>query len=117
MDSLRRFKADIFQALAHPTRIAIVESLRDGEAGAGALLEQLEIEQANLSQHLATLRAKQVVVSRKDGNQVYYSLRDPVLTKVLDLLKQYFYAHLHQSRAMLSDMERADRGTKRARPR
>ena len=117
MDSLRRFKAEIFQALAHPTRIAIVEALRERELGAGVLLEQLQIEQANLSQHLAVLRARQVVVSRKAGNQVYYSLRDPVLSRVLDLLKQYFYAHLDHSRTMLSDMERADRGTKRARSR
>lgn len=117
MESLRRFKADIFQALAHPTRIAIVEALRERELGAGVLLEQLQIEQANLSQHLAILRAKQVVISRKEGNQVHYTLRDPVLTKVLDLLKQYFYAHLHRSRTMLSDMEKADRGTKRARSR
>ena len=117
MDSLRKFKAEIFQALAHPTRIAIVEALRERELGAGVLLEQLQIEQANLSQHLTILRAKQVVVSRKEGNQVYYSLRDPVLTKVLDLLKQYFYAHLHQSRTMLSDLEKADRGAKRARAR
>jgi DNA-binding transcriptional ArsR family regulator len=74
---LRAFKAEIFQALAHPTRIAIVEALRDGELGAGALGASLQIEQANLSQHLAVLRSKQVVVSRKAGNQVYYSLRDP----------------------------------------
>ena len=117
MQALRRFKADIIQALAHPTRIAVVEALRDGEVGAGALLTQLGIEQANLSQHLSILRAKQVVVGRKTGNQVLYSLRDPVLTEVLDLLKQYFQEHLTQSRAMLDDMERADRPKKRARAR
>jgi ArsR family transcriptional regulator len=117
VDSLRRFKADIFQALAHPTRIAIVESLREGELGAGVLLDRLGLEQANLSQHLAILRTKQVVVSRKSGNQVYYSLRDPVLSKVLDLLRQYFYAQLNESRTMLSDLQRADRETKRVRAR
>jgi len=63
------------------------------------------------------LRAKQVVVSRKSGNQVYYSLRDPVLSKVLDLLRQYFYAQLNESRTMLSDLQRADRETKRVRAR
>lgn len=101
---LRLFKAQIFQALAHPTRIAVVEALRDGEVSAGALLAQLQVEQANLSQHLAVLRAKQVVVSRKDGNQVHYTLRDPVLVQVLDLLKQYFNAHLTESIALLSEM-------------
>ena len=117
MESLRRFKANIFQALAHPTRIAIVELLRDGELGAGVLLERLQIEQSNLSQHLALLRARQIVVSRKDGNTVHYSLRDPVLTKVLDLLKQYFYTHLNESRTMLSDLERDGRRARRVRAR
>ena len=102
---LRTFKAEIFHALAHPTRIAIVEALRDGEVSAGALLSQLKIEQANLSQHLAVLRAKQVVASRKAGNQVYYALRDPVLFQVLDLLKQYFYAHLDDALAMRDEMD------------
>ena len=67
-DALRQFKADFFQALAHPTRIAIVEQLRDGELSAGALMERLGVEQANVSQHLAVLRAKRVVVSRKEGH-------------------------------------------------
>ncbi len=117
MDALRRFKADIFQALGHPTRIAVVEALRHGEVGAGVLLQQLQIEQANLSQHLAILRAKQVVVGRKAGNLVFYSLRDPVLSKVLDLLKQYFYAQLRESRTMLSDLDRDDRPARRGRAR
>ena len=101
---LRVFKAQIFQALAHPTRIAIVECLGEGEVSAGALLVHLNVEQANLSQHLAVLRSKQVVSSRKAGNQVYYTLRDPVLIQVLDLLKQYFNVQLQQTAAMLDEM-------------
>jgi DNA-binding transcriptional ArsR family regulator len=103
--ALRTFKAQIFQALAHPTRIAVVEALRDGEVSAGALMAELHVEQANLSQHLAVLRTKQVVVSRKAGNQAYYSLRDPVLTRVLDLLKRYFYGQLSETAAMLGEMD------------
>jgi ArsR family transcriptional regulator len=104
-DALRRFKADIFQALAHPTRIAIVELLRDGEVSAGRILEQLDVEQANASQHLAVLRGKHIVVNRKEGNQVFYSLRDPLLLEVLDVLRRYFQAHLKEALAMLRDME------------
>ena len=46
-----------------------------------------------------------MVVSRKSGNQVYYALRDPVLLQVLDLLKQYFSAHLNETLAMLGEMD------------
>ena len=104
-DSLRRFKAGVFQALANPTRIAIVELLRDeGEVPAGAIHERLGVEQANASQHLAVLRSKQIVTGRKDGSQVFYSLRDPVIGKVLDLMKGYFQSHLNEALELLKDM-------------
>jgi ArsR family transcriptional regulator len=105
---LRRFKAGIFQALAHPTRIAIVELLRDeGEVPVTTVFERLELEQANVSQHLAVLRSKHVVVARKKGNQVYYSLRDRVIGRVLNLMRQYFHAHLAESVELLKEI-RAD---------
>jgi ArsR family transcriptional regulator len=104
-DTLRRFKAEFFQALAHPTRIAIIEQLRDGELSAGALLDRLGIEQANLSQHLAVLRSKHIVLNRKVGNQVFYSVRDRLIIDVLDIMRQYFHAHLEENRAMLEEMK------------
>ena len=105
-DSLRLFKAGIFQALAHPTRIAIVELLRDeGELAVTTMIERLGLEQANASQHLAVLRSKQIVVGRKEGNQVFYSLRDVILGKVLDLMRQYFQAHLKEALELLKDMK------------
>jgi DNA-binding transcriptional ArsR family regulator len=106
-DALRQFKSEIFQALANPTRIAIVEALRDGEMSAGKLIETLGIEQANASQHLAVLRAKMVVVSRKAGNQVFYSIRDHALIEVLDILRRYFYAQLSNTVNMLEEVSQA----------
>ena len=96
-DALRQFKSEIFQGLANPTRIAMVELLRGGERSAGQLIEKLGIEQANASQHLAVLRAKQIVVSRKAGNQVYYSIRDRALIEVLEILRRYFYDQLNST--------------------
>lgn len=103
-DTLREFKARIFQALAHPTRIAIVEVLREGEMPAGDIIERLGLEQANASQHLAVLRGKNIVVNRKEGNQVFYALRDPLLIEVLDTLRRYFQAHMEEAVAMLQEV-------------
>ena len=105
-DALRRFKAEIFQALAHPTRIAIVELLRDGELPAGKLIERLGLEQANASQHFSVLRAKQIVVNRKEGNQVFYSLRSPLLIDVLDIMRRYFHEQLTETMAALGEIEK-----------
>jgi DNA-binding transcriptional ArsR family regulator len=109
-DSLRRFKAGVFQALAHPTRIAIVELLRDeGDVPVSRIYERLGLEQANVSQHLAVLRSKQIVVGRKDGNQVFYSLRDQILGGVLDLVRQYFHAHLTEALELLKEVQSEDK--------
>jgi ArsR family transcriptional regulator len=108
-DTLRQFKASIFQALAHPTRIAIVEVLRDGELPAGAIIERLGLEQANASQHLSILRTKQVLNSRKEGNQVFYSVRDPLLIDVLDIMRRYFQAHVEEAISMLQEIDRSDK--------
>jgi ArsR family transcriptional regulator len=107
-EQLRRFKADVFQALAHPTRIAILEQLGAGELSAGALIERLGIEQANASQHLAVLRAKQIVSNRKVGNQVFYAVKDPIILDVLALMRTYFHAHLKEARGMLDEMEQPE---------
>jgi ArsR family transcriptional regulator len=107
-EQLRRFKADVFQALAHPTRIAILEQLGVGELSAGALIERLGIEQANASQHLAVLRAKQIVSNRKVGNQVFYAVKDPIILDVLALMRTYFHAHLKEARGMLDEMEQPE---------
>jgi DNA-binding transcriptional ArsR family regulator len=105
-DALRKFKSEIFQGLANPTRIAIVELLRAGEHSAGTLIEKLGIEQANASQHLAVLRATRIVVGRKAGNQVYYSIRDRALIQVLDILREYFYAQLSSTVDLLKEAAR-----------
>ncbi len=99
--ALRRFKAEVFQALAHPTRIHIAECLQDDELPVGVLLERVGIEPANLSQHLAVLRAKGLVVNRKVGTQVFYALRDPLLSEVLGSMRRYFQAHMEDALSIL----------------
>lgn len=108
-DSLRQFKAEFFQALAHPTRIAIVEQLRDGELSAGTLIDRLGIEQSNASQHLAVLRGKSIVVARKSGNQVFYSVRHPLITEVLDVMRRYFHVHMADAVASLKALDKAEK--------
>lgn len=74
-----------------------MDELRDGELTVGVLAERLEAEQSNISQHLALLRARQIVTARKAGNQVFYSVRDPLLWKVLDVMRRYFEKQVGES--------------------
>ena len=102
--ALRRFKAEVFQALGHPTRIHIAECLADGELPVSTLVEQIGIEPANLSQHLAVLRAKGLVTNRKEGAQVFYALRDPLLSDVLGNMRRYFQAHIEEALKILGEL-------------
>src|SRR5690349_11136458 len=99
--TLQIWKAEFFKALAHPARIRILECLREGEKSAGEVLDSLGMEQSNGSQHLAVLRNKGIVVARREGANVVYSVRDPLLYQILDLLRQYFYEHLNEMRSLL----------------
>jgi DNA-binding transcriptional ArsR family regulator len=106
LQSLRQFKAEIFQALGHPTRIAIVEYLRAGEISVGQLCEKVGIEQANASQHLAVLRSKHIVETRKEGNQIFYRLRNPLVGDMLEMMRQYFFEHMNEAMEMLRQEKR-----------
>lgn len=107
MTELSQFKAEFFKALAHPLRIRILDSLRQGEVGVNDLCARLQVEQSNLSQQLAVLRARNLVVGRKDGNSVYYSVRDPEIFRLLDVAKNIFNNHLVDIQDLLSQLEEA----------
>jgi ArsR family transcriptional regulator len=104
--SLRLFKADLFKALAHPIRIHILELLRRGEMTVSELQAQLEIDASSVSQHLAILRSRQVVHTRKAGTSVYYRVQDAPLFTILDAARTIFETHVHD----LQDALDADRG-------
>jgi DNA-binding transcriptional ArsR family regulator len=102
---LANFKSEFFKALAHPIRIRIVDSLRDGEKGVNELSEILKIEPANVSQQLAILRTRSIVVGRKTGSNVYYSVSDKTLFRLLDIAKDIFNNHLVDVRDMLRQIK------------
>ena len=105
MSEISQFKAEFFKALAHPMRIRILDALRGTEVGVNELSAQLNIEQSNLSQQLAVLRSRSIVVGRKEGNNVYYSVHDPEIFRLLDVAKKIFNNHLIDVRDMLSQLE------------
>jgi DNA-binding transcriptional ArsR family regulator len=104
---LANFKSEFFKALAHPIRIRILDSLRDGEKGVNELSEILKIEPANVSQQLSILRMRNIVVGRKTGSNVYYSVSDATVFRLLDVARDIFNNQLVGVRDMLQQMEAA----------
>ena len=105
MPELSQFNAEFFKALAHPLRIRILDLLRSGELGVNELCARLEVEQSTLSQQLAILRTRDIVTSRKRGNNVLYSVKDAATFKLLDVARDIFNNHLVNAKHLLSQLE------------
>ncbi|OBZ10458.1 transcriptional regulator [Bacillus sp. FJAT-27264] len=101
---IQQFKTEFFKALAHPMRIRILELLSEGEKNVNELQAILGSEGSAVSQQLAVLRAKNVVVSVKEGTSVIYSLRDPLIKDLLAVARQIFDNHLVSAISLLEGM-------------
>jgi len=80
--------ADMCKTISNPRRQAILDTIRDGEMTVSELIEKTGISQANLSQHLAILRSKGVVKTRRDGNNVHYSISNLKIIEAYDLISE-----------------------------
>ena len=89
-----RIHSDVCKTLANPKRQEIMMALRDMEMSVNSLVKKTGISQANLSQHLAILRNKGIVTSRRDGIHVYYSLSSPKIIKAFDLISEFIQESL-----------------------
>src|SRR5690349_10158033 len=85
---LYQAKAEFFRTLGHPARIRILELLCERDHAVRELLEEIEIEPSNLSQQLAVLRRASMVVSRREGHEVVYSVSVPEVRDLLFAARQ-----------------------------
>jgi DNA-binding transcriptional ArsR family regulator len=77
------------RAMAHPMRIAIIELLNNGnQMSVTEIYKKLKIEQAAASHHLNILKNKGVLASRRDGKKIFYSIKNQVLTEIIDCLNR-----------------------------
>ena len=106
---LQTFKVQFFRALAHPTRIRMLEILVRGGRTVQQLQEALTLEQPIVSQQLAVLRNQGIVSAQKEGSSVRYTLRDPLVGELLDVARRIFNNHLTNTRGLLRELQRESR--------
>lgn len=106
---LQAFKAAFFRALAHPVRIRILELLVKGEKSVQQLQEALGVDQPVVSQQLAVLRSHSIVVGRKEGATVWYSVRDLLIAQLLDTARTIFNNQLVSTQGLLRQLQRERR--------
>jgi ArsR family transcriptional regulator len=104
-ERLRQFKAQFFKALAHPVRIAILELLRGGPRSVGEIQVLTRVPGSSISQQLAILRGRGIVVPERAGTTVRYHAADPQIYVLLDAAREIFYGNLSDSADLLRLVE------------
>jgi ArsR family transcriptional regulator len=100
-EELYRLQAEFCKAMAHPTRIHILRSLKDGEKTVNELAKVVGVTQANASQHLAILRQFGLLRTRRDGSSVYYSIGDHRIVEACELVRRCIGERLKNSQILL----------------
>lgn len=102
-------KSDFFKALAHPTRVRILERLAKcgDEVCVCELIDELGIEQSNLSQHLSVLRKQQIITSTKVGLKVMYRIKYPEVLTILENVQRILAQQFQEGEALMRHL--ADR--------
>ncbi|NOR51797.1 MAG: metalloregulator ArsR/SmtB family transcription factor [Gammaproteobacteria bacterium] len=78
------------KAMSHPLRLKILCTLGEQEVSVQDIVERVGTSQSNISQHLAILRDKGILDSRKDANRVYYRMVDSRTLKLIDMMRDLF---------------------------
>lgn len=102
---IAQIKAELFRALAHPVRVRALEFLVQGERSVGELATALDVDLSHLSQQLAVLRRAGVVVTRRDGNTIYYSVENPGVLELLTTARELIVSSLQHSSSLLATLE------------
>lgn len=102
-ESLQEFKAAFFKTLASPVRIRLLEELRGGAATVGDLQLRLRLDSSNVSQHLAVLRAQGIVVTRREGNRIWYAVPEKRIYSILDAARAIFENQVKASTRLLAE--------------
>ncbi len=86
MDELITARAEILKAIAQPTRLKIIEFLRNGEKCVCEIFPAIAEEQSNTSRHLNIMQGCGILQRRKDGIKIMYRLKHPEVLSILDLV-------------------------------
>jgi ArsR family transcriptional regulator len=94
--TIYELQAEISKTLAHPLRLAILHNLKNGEKTVNELTQTIGASQSNISQHLAIMRQRQIVKTRKDGTNIYYRVASPKISQACDMVREVLLEQLSQ---------------------
>jgi len=100
-----KIHSEICKTLANPIRLMILAILAKREMSVGEIVEVIGVNLANISQHLGTLRAKNIVKSRKEGHMVFYSLVDKRLIEACNIIRSVLLKEMKKQGKLAEDID------------
>jgi ArsR family transcriptional regulator len=97
-------KAEILKALAQPTRLKILELLRNGEKCICEIVPELNGEQSNISRHISLMQKSRLVTTRKDGVKVMVKVSDPKIFEILDSVTLLLRKQITETRKLVQEL-------------
>ncbi|MHB1326229.1 MAG: ArsR/SmtB family transcription factor [Thermoleophilia bacterium] len=101
---LYEMHAEICKVLTSAKRIEILNRLRDGERSVGEIATLAEISRTNVSQQLSFLRQKGMVVSRREGTNIFYTVANPKIFKAMDTMKEVLLERLQEEQEFVAGL-------------
>ncbi len=102
-EEIYKIHADLCQMLSNRTRLQILHELKEGEKTVSELVSEIGVRQANLSQHLAELRKRDLVENRREGANVYYSIAYPEVIEACELMRKVVYKKLSKNKNLIKE--------------
>ena len=100
-DQINSYHAEMCKVFSHPKRLELINLLRDKEMSVSELSQELGMAPSNMSQHLAMMRERRILLSRKEGNVVYYRIANPRLLQAFDMLREILFEQIRQDAALI----------------
>lgn len=97
--------AEICKTLASPKRLEILQHLRDSEMTVSEIVARVGAAKANISQHLAVMRQRGIVSTRREGINIYYRVANPKIIQACDLMREVLLEQLSEGKRLIEDMQ------------
>mgnify|MGYP001615122991 FL=1 len=88
MNKVYELHAEMCKVFSNPIRLEILNLLRDNEMSVTELIQKTNLSQANISQHLAIMKYKGIVTSRRNGKNIHYKLTNPKIITAFDIIRE-----------------------------
>ncbi len=106
MQELYELQADVCKIFSNSKRLEIINILKDKELSAGELIQKTGLSKANLSQHMGILKAKGVILSRREGVTVYYRISNAKIIEACTLMREVLLEQIQEKGRIVSSLKR-----------